>query len=438
MKKFLNTVSDIWKIQDLKKRIIYTLFFILMYRVGSYIALPGIDTNLLMNNDEGRGILGLINMFAGGAFSRASIFALGVMPYISASIIMQLLSITIPFFQKLQREGESGKRYINKATRLLTILITVVQASVYIKSMISPEAILVNHLLFNISSIIFIAAGTMFVVWLGEKITDKGIGNGISIIIMIGIIARLPGSLTSEIYYRINAPGGMVIFLIELMCMVVLIMLVIYLIRATRNIPISYAKQYLGGSSNIGAARQYIPLKVNSAGVMPIIFAQAFMFIPTAMASMFKDSANNAFFMAFRDYGSFTYNSIFSLLIILFTFLYTAVAINSNTMADNMKKNNSFIPGVKPGKATAHYIDNILSRMTLFGAVYLAFIAFIPAIAIYLGVDRNFAQFFGGTSLIIMVSVIIDTKQQINSYLLFNRYDKMSGSVRFKNLGFIR
>jgi len=406
MKKFFNTLSNIWKIDDLRVRIINTLLFLLIYRIGSFIVIPGVDANALDSQKAKEGILGLLNMFAGGSFSRSSIFALGVMPYISASIVMQLLGIAVPYFQKLQKEGESGRNKINQWTRYLTIAITALQAIGYVKSQISAEAKLFPEPLFTISSVFVLTAGTLFVMWLGEKITDKGIGNGISLIIMVGIIAQLPFGIFSEFTSRISGNGGPIAFLIEIVALVAVVMFTILIVQGTRKIAVQYAKRIVG-NKQYGGVRQYIPLKVTAAGVMPIIFAQALMFIPATVASFFPNAASNGFLMAVSDYTSFTHNLIFAILIILFTYFYTAITVNPNQMADDMKKNQGFIPGVKPGNTTSEYIDAVISRITLPGSIFLAIVAIIPAIASKLGVNSQFSRFFGGTSLIILVGVVL-------------------------------
>jgi preprotein translocase subunit SecY len=431
MKKFFNTLSNIWKIDDLRVRIINTLLFLLIYRIGSFIAIPGVDANAMDSQKAQEGILGLLNMFAGGSFSRSSIFALGVMPYISASIVMQLLGIAVPYFQKLQKEGESGRNKINQWTRYLTIFITALQAIGYVKSQIPAEAKLFAEPLFTISSIFVLTAGTLFVMWLGEKITDKGIGNGISLIIMVGIIAQLPFGIFSEFTSRISGNGGPIAFLIEIVALVAVVMFTILIVQGTRKIAVQYAKRIVG-NKQYGGVRQYIPLKVTAAGVMPIIFAQALMFIPATVASFFPNAASNGFLMAVSDYTSFTHNLIFAVLIILFTYFYTAITVNPNQMADDMKKNQGFIPGVKPGNTTSEYIDAVISRITLPGSIFLAIVAIIPAIASKLGVNSQFSRFFGGTSLIILVGVVLDTLQQIESHLLMRHYDGLMKTGRIK------
>ncbi|GDX47502.1 MAG: preprotein translocase subunit SecY [Bacteroidota bacterium] len=436
MKRFLQTIRNIWQIEDLRIRIINTIGFILIYRVGSYIALPGLDASQLATlNDQGNsGVFGLINIFAGGAFSRASIFALGIMPYISASIVVQLLGMAVPYFQKLQKEGESGRRKINQITRLLTVGVTFFQATgyiVYLKSLGAQT--LVSPTLFWLSTTVILTAGTIFVMWLGEKITDKGIGNGISLLIMVGIMANLPFALISEFQSRMGdgGSGGLVAFIFELAALIAVILVVILLVQGTRKIPVQYAKRIVG-NKQYGGVRQYIPLKVNAAGVMPIIFAQALMFIPATIASFFPDSAAAQGATAITNPMSFWYNFIFALLILVFTYFYTALIVNPIQMADEMKRNGGFIPGVKPGRKTAEFIDAVMSRITLPGAIFLAFVAIMPTFASLFGVNSQFANFYGGTSLLIMVGVILDTLQQIESHLLMRHYDGLMKSGRIK------
>jgi len=436
MKAFFETLKNIYKIEDLRNRILYTLGILLIYRLGSFIVLPGVDPEMLANlkDQTDEGIMGLLDMFSGGAFSNASVFALGIMPYISASIVVQLLGMAIPYFQRLQKEGESGRRKINQITRYLTVLILIFQAPTYLANLANQlprEAFAMSGFYFQFSSTIILIAGTMFVMWLGEKITDKGIGNGISLIIMIGIIAQLPFALTAEFGSRVDQlGGGLVMFLVELVILFVVFMFSILLIQGTRKIPVQYAKRIVG-NKQYGGVRQYIPLKVNAAGVMPIIFAQALMFIPMMFAS-FNTETTNAIAAAFADFTGFWYNFIFALLIIAFTYFYTAVTINPNQMAEDMKKNGGFIPGVKPGRKTVEFLDSIMSRITLPGSIFLALIAILPAFAMMMGVNNQFAQFFGGTSLLIMVGVVLDTLQQIESYLLMRHYDGLMKSGRLK------
>ena len=430
MKKFFTTLSNIWKIEDLRARILFTLLCLLVYRIGSFIIIPGVDPASIQDAEAKEGLLGLLNMFAGGSFSRNSIFALGVMPYISASIVVQLLGIAVPYFQKLQKEGESGRKKINQVTRYLTIIITSLQAMGYVKTQIAPEARLLGDPMFTISSMFVLTASTMFVVWLGEKITDKGIGNGISMIIMVGIIAQLPFGLLAEFESRMGAQGGLVTIFVELAALFLVVMFTILIVQGVRKIPVQYAKKIVG-AKQYGGVRQYIPLKVNSAGVMPIIFAQAIMFIPTTLGSFFP-SMQSSFLASFSDYTSLTYNLTFAFMIIAFTFFYTAITVNPVQMSDDMKKNGGFVPGVKPGKTTGDYIDAVISKITLPGSIFLAIIAIMPAIAIILGVNSQFASFFGGTSLLILVGVVLDTLQQVESHLLMRHYDGLMKTGRIK------
>ncbi len=435
MKRLIQTIQNIWKIDDLRNRILYTLGLIFIYRLGSYIVLPGVDPSALeaAAASGATGIFGLLDIFAGGAFSRGSIFALGIMPYISASIVMQLMTLAIPQFQKMQKEGDSGRRKINQYTRWLTVIITALQASAYVVYLRNgiESSDFSNPTLFWASSVAILTAGTIFVMWMGEKITDRGIGNGISILIMIGIIAQLPFSLIAEFNSRLNEGGGLIVFLLELAILLAVIVVVILLVQGTRKIPVQYAKRVIG-NKQYGGVRQYIPLKVNAAGVMPIIFAQAIMFIPASVAQFFPNSAAMQGTLSLTNPGSFWYNMIDSILIIVFTYFYTAIIVNPVQMADDMKRNGGFIPGVKPGKQTANFIDNVMSRITLPGAILLAFIALMPGIASYLGINSQFAGFFGGTSLLIMVGVILDTLQQIESHLLMRHYDGLMKTGRIK------
>ncbi|NCC73461.1 MAG: preprotein translocase subunit SecY [Sphingobacteriia bacterium] len=446
MKKFIETIKNIYKIEDLRKRIAYTLGIILLYRLGSFIVLPGVDPSMLseLQQQASTGLLGLLNMFSGGAFSNASIFALGIMPYISASIVVQLLGMAIPYFQRLQKEGESGRRKINQITRYLTVIILIFQSPAYIANLVMqlpPEAIYpfdpatTSHSIFSffgISSIIMLTAGSMFVMWLGERITDKGIGNGISLIIMIGIIARLPFSLFAEFVSRLEEQGGgLVIFIVEIIVLVGVILLTILLVQGTRRIPVQYAKRVVG-NKQYGGVRQYIPLKVNAAGVMPIIFAQAIMFLPLTIAQYSQSEALTGFASAFTDFTGFWYNFTFFIMIVAFTYFYTAITVNPNQMADDMKKNGGFIPGIKPGKKTAEFIDNVMSRITLPGSLFLGLVAIMPAFVGLAGVSQQFAQFYGGTSLLILVGVVLDTLDQINSHLLMRHYDGLTKSGRIK------
>ena len=433
MKRFLETLQNIWKIEELKQRILTTLGLILIYRLGSYVVLPGINTQVLAeanaNSANDGGIIALINAFAGGAFSRASIFGLGIMPYITASIIIQLLGMAVPYFQKMQKEGESGRKKINQYTRFLTVAVTAVQAPGYLAAQVytKPGVVGIDPAWFGIQSTIILVAGTMFIMWLGERITDKGIGNGISILIMIGIISRLPFAITSEFGARLeSAGGGLIMFLIEIVFLLFIIVSCILLVQGTRRIPVQYAKKIVG-NKQVGGVRQYLPLKVNAAGVMPIIFAQAIMLIPSAISGMSGGTGG-----VFADRYGFWYNFIFASLIIAFTYFYTAIMINPNQLADDMKKNGGFVPGVKPGKSTAEFIDQVMSRITLPGSIFLAFVAILPAFALKMGINSAFADFFGGTSLLILVGVVLDTLQQIETYLLNRHYDGLMKNGRVK------
>ncbi|HMP98911.1 MAG TPA: preprotein translocase subunit SecY [Cyclobacteriaceae bacterium] len=429
MKRFFETIKNIFSIEDLRVRILNTIGFLVIFRLGSFIVLPGIDPNLLTSGAQG-GIFDLINTFLGGSFSRASIFALGIMPYISASIVVQLLTVAVPYFQKLQKEGDSGRKRINQITRVLTIAITSAQALSYLNATINPEAIINPGLLFNFSSLVILIAGTMFCMWLGERITDKGIGNGISMLIMIGIISRFPGSIIAEAISK--GMSGALLFILEMIALFFVVMAVVMLVQAVRRIPIQYAKQVVGDKV-YGGKRDFIPLKVNASGVMPIIFAQALMFIPPLVAGLWRDSDIGAYVgTTFSDFTSWQYNLVFGTLILLFTFFYTAITVNSNDIAENLKRNGGFIPGIKPGKATGEFIDSVLTKITLPGAIFLAIVAVLPAFAVRAGVGQNFAQFYGGTSLLIMVGVILDTLQQIESYLLMRHYEGMMKSGRVK------
>ncbi len=439
--KIVKTLSNIGKIEDLRQRILVTLMLVAVYRFGSYVVLPGIDTEALtgVQNQTSTGLMSLLDMFSGGAFSKASIFALGIMPYISASIVMQLLGIAVPYFQKMQREGESGRRKMNQYTRYLTIFILLLQAPSYLLNLkwqnggLNPMHESLDWTLFVVSSTIILTAGSMFVLWLGERITDKGIGNGISLIIMIGIIARFPQAFIQEFTTRFTTPGqgGLIVFLVEIVVLLAVIASAILLVQGVRRVPVQYAKKVVG-NRQIGGARQYIPLKPYAANVMPIIFAQAIMFIPITLAGWATNGQLSPFLLQVMDNTSAVYNIIFAALIIIFTYLYTAITINPVQMAEDMKKNNGFIPGVKPGKNTADFLDNIMSRITFPGSLFLAFIAIMPAFAGLFGVQREFAQFFGGTSLLILVGVVLDTLQQIESHLLMRHYDGLLESGRIR------
>ena len=442
-KRLRENIRNIFKIEELRKRITYTILIILIYRFGSYVVLPGIDPEQLtqLQNQSSSGLLGLLNMFSGGAFANASVFALGIMPYITASIIVQLLGMAIPYFQRLQKEGESGRRKINQITRYLTVIIVAAQAPGYIanlRAQLPAEAIYPfvaggsPTLFFWISSVVILIAGTLFVMWLGERITDKGIGNGISMIIMIGIIARLPFALFAEVASRFTqGHGGPIFFLIEIVVLVLVIIMTILLVQGTRKIPVQYAKRVVG-NKQYGGVRQYIPLKVNSAGVMPIIFAQAIMFVPITIAGFAQTEQMSGFMTAFTNMNGFWYNFVFFVLIIAFTYFYTAVTINPAQMAEDIKKNGGFIPGVKPGKKTQEFFDDIISRITLPGSLFLGVVAIMPAIVSILGVNQQFSQFYGGTSLLILVGVVLDTLQQIESHLLMRHYDGLTKTGRIK------
>jgi preprotein translocase subunit SecY len=432
MKKFFTTIKNIFSIEDLRIRILNTIGFLVIFRLGSYVVLPGIDPEILAAvGGEAQGIFGLLNTFLGGAFSRASIFALGIMPYISASIVIQLMQVAVPYFQKLQKEGESGRNRINQITRVLTIAITMAQSIGYLATTIPTEAIIIDPYLFRVSAMIILVAGTMFVMWLGERITDKGIGNGISMLIMIGIISRLPTYLVSEVVTR--GMSGALVLVLELVGLFFVVVAVVAFTQATRRIPVQYAKQVVGNKV-YGGQRQYIPLKVNSSGVMPIIFAQALMFIPPLVANIWAQDNDIAAYIgtAFADPTSWQYNLLFAVMILLFTFFYTAITVNPSQIAEDLKRNGGFVPGIKPGKQTSEFIDNILTRVTLPGSIFLAIVAIMPAFAQLAGVSVGFSQFYGGTSLLIMVGVILDTLQQIESYLLMRHYEGMMKSGRVK------
>lgn len=432
MKNLINTIKNIWSIEDLRMRILNTLGFILIYRLGSYVVLPGVDSaRLAASTKDAEGIVGLINIFAGGAFSRASVFGLGIMPYISASIVIQLLTMAVPYFQKLQKEGESGRKKINQYTRLLTVVVTLLQAPGYIASQIIP-AIGPQGGFFYFQSTLILITGTMFIMWIGERITDKGIGNGISILIMVGIVARLPFAIFAEFGSRLESKGGgLIMFLLEIVFLLLIVVFSILLVQGTRRIPVQFAKKIVG-NKQYGGVRQYIPLKVNAAGVMPIIFAQAIMFIPAAIVGFTDVASLSGFMQTFNNHNGFWYNFVFAVLIIAFTYFYTAIMVNPNQMAEDMKRNGGFVPGVKPGKKTAEFIDQIMSRITLPGSIFLAVLAILPAVAIQMNIEQQFAYFFGGTSLLILVGVVLDTLQQIESHLLNRHYDGLMKSGRIK------
>ncbi len=437
MKTLIQTIKNIYKIEELRERILFTLLILLVYRLGSFVVLPGIDPTMLTNlkTQTASGIMGLLDMFAGGAFSNASVFGLGIMPYITASIVIQLLAMVVPYFQRLQKEGESGRRQINQITRYLTLGILLLQGPGYVANLyaqLPAEAFVLSNFYFKVSSVLILTAGTMFVMWLGERITEKGIGNGISLIIMIGIIARLPQSIIQEFATRLEGlGGGLIAFLLEIILWVVVIAVAILLVQGTRKIPVQYAKRIVG-NKQYGGVRQYIPLKVNAAGVMPIIFAQAIMFLPITLVNFASSESLSGFAAAFSSTTSFWYNAVFATLIIVFTYFYTAITINPSQMAEDMKKNGGFVPGVKPGKKTVEYLDGIMSKITLPGSFFLAFIAILPAFAKIFGVGMEFSQFYGGTTLLILVGVILDTLQQIESHLLMRHYDGLMKSGRIK------
>lgn len=431
--KFINTLKNIWKIEELKNRILVTIGLLLVYRFGAQVVLPGIDASQLANlaSQMDGGLLGLLNAFTGGAFSNASVFALGIMPYISASIVVQLMGIAVPYLQKLQKEGESGRRKINQITRWLTIAITLVQGPGYIYNLFatlpSNAFLLSSDITFVASSVIILTTGTIFAMWLGEKITDKGIGNGISLLIMVGIIATLPQAFIQEFASRVfESNGGLIMILIELVIWFAIILASVMLVMAVRRIPVQYARRTASGGyeKNVFGSRQYIPLKLNASGVMPIIFAQAIMFIPAAVAGLSESDAAQGIAAAFSDIFGFWYNLVFAVLIIIFTYFYTAITVPTNKMADDLKRSGGFIPGIRPGSETAEFLDRIMSQITLPGSIFLALLAVFPAIIVTLmGVQQGWALFFGGTSLLIMVGVAIDTMQQVNSYLLNRHYD---------------
>ena len=439
MKKFIETLKNCWRIEDLRQRLLITLLFTAIYRFGSFVVLPGINPGKLdqLQSQTAGGLMSLLDMFSGGAFSNASIFALGIMPYISASIVMQLLAVAVPYFQKMQREGESGRKKITWYTRILTVFILLFQAPSYLLNLKAQAAAAlssgISWTMFMIPATIILAAGSMFILWLGERITDKGVGNGISMIIMIGIIARLPQAFVQELGSRFTAisSGGLVMFIIEILVLYAVICASIMLVQGTRKIPVQYAKR-LVGNKQYGGARQYIPLKLFAANVMPIIFAQALMFIPLAFVRYQSDGASS-WATSLMDNRSLLYNVIYVTLIVAFTYFYTAITLNPTQMAEDMKRNNGFIPGIKPGKDTAEYIETIMSRLTFPGSFFIAFIAIMPALAGLLNVQQAFSQFFGGTSLLILVGVVIDTLQQIESHMLMRHYDGLLNSGRTRN-----
>ena len=438
MKKFIETIKNIFRIEELRKRIVYPVLLLLVYRLGCFIVLPGIDASMLatLQSNANNGLVGLLNMFSGGAMGNASIFALGVMPYISASIVIQLLGVFVPYFRKLQMEGESGRKKMNQMTRILTIVIICIQGPAYMASIhgqIDASAFVAvrnlgwSNFAFNLISILILMAGSMFVMWLGERITDRGIGNGISIIIMIGIVARLPYAIVAECSEKLSTTnGGPLLIIVELVLWFLVIVAAIAIVQAVRRVPVQYAKRVIG-NKQYGGVRQYIPLKINAAGVMPIIFAQALMLFPVLFS---RWDATRGLAATLGNYTGFWYNFIFAILVIVFTYFYTAVTVNPNMMAEELKRNGGFIPGVKPGKKTVEYLDSIMSRVTLPGSFALAFIAILPAIAMKLGVSNSFASFYGGTSLLILVGVVLDTLQQVESYLLMRHYDGLMKTGR--------
>ncbi|MFC2263853.1 MAG: preprotein translocase subunit SecY [Prevotella conceptionensis] len=439
MKKFIEALKNCWKVEDLRQRLLITILFVAIYRFGSFVVLPGINPSQLdtLQKQTSGGLMSLLDMFSGGAFSNASIFALGIMPYISASIVMQLLAVAVPYFQKMQREGESGRKKINWYTRALTVVILLFQAPSYLINLkMQAEGALASGIswsVFMIPATIILAAGSMFVLWLGERITDKGVGNGISLIIMIGIIARLPQAFIQEAGSRLEAiaGGGLVMFIVEILVLYAIVCAAILLVQGTRKVPVQYAKRVVG-NKQYGGARQYVPLKLFAANVMPIIFAQALMFIPLALVKYQSENASYVV-QSLMDNRSLLYNIIYVTLIIAFTYFYTAITLNPTQMAEDMKRNNGFIPGIKPGKDTADYIDTVMSRLTLPGSLFIAFIAVMPALAGLLNVQQGFSQFFGGTSLLILVGVVIDTLQQIESYLMMRHYDGLLNSGHTRN-----
>ncbi len=443
----VQTFKNIWTIEELRKRILVTLLLVLVYRLGCYVVLPGIspsDIDALASFTNKSGLMQLLDMFSGGAFSQASIFALGIMPYITASIVVQLCGMILPSFQKMQREGESGRQKLNQYTRYLTVLILVMQAPAYLFNlqMQVNSAANAQAMSFGVWTVIYLtiilAAGSMFIMWLGERITDRGIGNGISFIILVGIIARLPGALFYEFTSRLpgttGSQGGLVMFIVEIILLFAVTVGAVLLVQGTRKVPVQYAKRIVG-NRQYGGARQYIPLKVNAAGVMPIIFAQAIMFIPMTLAGF--RGGDSGFLHAFTDINSFWYNCVFFLLIVAFTYFYTAITVRPTDMAENLKRNNGFIPGVKPGKKTAEYLDAIMSRITLPGSIFLGIVAILPAFARFFGISQNFAQFFGGTSLLILVGVVLDTLQQVESHLMMHHYDGLmkDGKIKGRTTG---
>ena len=445
--RFIQTIRNIWTIEELRKRILVTLMLVLVYRLGCYVVLPGIspeDLDALSNFTNKSGLMQLLDMFSGGAFSQASIFALGIMPYITASIVIQLLGMVLPSFQKMQREGESGRQKLSQYTRYLTVLILLLQGPAYLVNLQVQVSAATGGAHMGFWTIAFLtvilAAGSMFIMWLGERITDRGIGNGISFIILVGIIARLPGALFYEFTSRLpgatGSQGGLIMFVVEIILLFAVTVGAVLLVQGTRKVPVQYAKRIVG-NRQYGGARQYIPLKVNAAGVMPIIFAQAIMFIPITLAGFGGSEGTSGFYAAFSDINGFWYNLVYFILIVAFTYFYTAITVRPTQMAEDMKRNNGFIPGVKPGKKTAEYLDSIMSRITLPGSLFLGIVAILPAFARFSGISQNFAQFFGGTSLLILVGVVLDTLQQIESHLMMHHYDGLmkDGKIKGRTTG---
>ncbi len=445
--RFIRTLQNIWKIQELRQRLIITFLLVVVYRLGCQVVLPGIspsDLEALSNFTNKSGLMQLLDMFSGGAFSQASIFALGIMPYITASIVIQLLGMVLPSFQKMQREGESGRQKLNQYTRYLTVLILLLQAPAYLMNLTHQVNAVNGGASMGFWTIVYLtiilAAGSMFIMWLGERITDRGIGNGISFIILVGIIARLPEAMFFEFVSRLPgdgmAQGGLVMFLVEVVLLFAVTVGAVLLVQGTRKVPVQYAKRIVG-NKQYGGVRQYIPLKVNAAGVMPIIFAQAIMFVPITLAGFGADESGSGFFAAFADINGFWYNFVYFIMIVGFTYFYTAITVRPTQMAEDMKRNNGFIPGVKPGKKTAEYLDSIMSRITLPGSLFLGIVAILPAFARFFGISQNFAQFFGGTSLLIMVGVVLDTLQQIESHLMMHHYDGLmkDGKIKGRTTG---
>ncbi|MBD5265737.1 MAG: preprotein translocase subunit SecY [Bacteroides sp.] len=445
--RFIETIRNIWTIEELRKRILVTLLLVLVYRLGCYVVLPGIspeDLDALSKFTNKSGLMQLLDMFSGGAFSQASIFALGIMPYITASIVIQLLGMVLPSFQKMQSEGESGRQKLSQYTRYLTVLILLLQGPAYLINLQVQVSAATGGAHMGFWTLAFLtvilAAGSMFIMWLGERITDRGIGNGISFIILVGIIARLPGALFYEFTSRLpgatGSQGGLIMFVVEIILLFAVTVGAVLLVQGTRKVPVQYAKRIVG-NRQYGGARQYIPLKVNAAGVMPIIFAQAIMFIPITLAGFGSSEGTSGFYAAFSDINGFWYNLVYFILIVAFTYFYTAITVRPTQMAEDMKRNNGFIPGVKPGKKTAEYLDSIMSRITLPGSIFLGIVAILPAFARFFGISQNFAQFFGGTSLLILVGVVLDTLQQIESHLMMHHYDGLmkDGKIKGRTTG---